>query len=1167
MKKYIKIVFSLCVLFIIHLVTIKYTFVNAEDHTHEYDNGICECGSYQEAGWNQHILGGWTVGNAGQLLWIIDKQNSGTLNNRVIITNDITLPEDVNYVPLGTLEHPFTVDIRTYNNEVHTINLNNQTVTKSNYGFIGYAKGTNDDKVIIENLKITGNFEISSTCENIAGVIGLAENNIELKNVTANVNITVLENGVASSYIGGIIGKGVGTILIEACSNFGALNLDGAYSYLGGIIGYTEEGYIKSSANYANITANNAKYVGGILGYVDNENFSGLSSCLNVGQVTGKTFEITVNEKQYTMNPGETIGYLGKHLSSTVFNNYITGSTAYGVVINEELNPTFILSTQEELASGKIAHALGSPFGQKLDGKQEDEAKEIYPQVGSMPVYQVTLCDGETIKYSNNNKNDDHQYEYHQKDNIIYQTCKNCDHNKKLELLSPSDPHYDKTLKTVRINTDIEGLDVNTIEIKYNSEAIFPGLYTATITYQGLTITHEFEILKGIPKIEMFTYHEPGDLVYDGNIKNLNLYSSNEPGMGAIIVKYSKDQNVLENITDGGLYLVILTVQEGLYYQAYEFSILDTFKQIEIKPKEITVEWTETILFQEENNESAIYTPKYILKGTCYNDKPFVQFTNHATSVGTFTTTIKVVSNNYVLTGDNLTVEFTVKKILVETPTIPYAIYEEGLLQKPEISDTKYYKVVKNDGGTSYGRYPVVLELLEPEKYTWETTDDKQLTVYFFIYIVQGKWITYPSIEDWNYGESPSKPTFEVNTSDLDIYITYRHIDGEFSSAIPTEVGNYEVRFRSEVNDARAAPMEDVILPFKINKANPICQIDSIFNIKYGTKLNDINLVGVGDGTWTFKDDPNTLLDAGTYQIEVIFTPHNTKCYNVITKTVTINVDVLETKYLAPLEVQNLVYNNTYQALITPGNVVDGTMLYKVDDSTWSKEIPSAKDAGTYTVYYKIEGNKNYQDIEEQSFEVTIAKANVTITAKDIKVEQYTSIPNLTYEVSNNTKIDFIPILTVSITDTSTTGEYEITITNLENPNYNITYVKGTLTITKHTECRGGVATCTNKAKCTICNEEYGEKASHIFNDYKANNDNTISSKCEHCDEIDTIVFDNNSSTIKPDDNPSTNEPNDNQTPSNDKVKSKLGLGILIGSLSALLVSAIVYVFVLKKKK
>ena len=71
----------------------------------------------------------------------------------------------------------------------------------------------------------------------------------------------------------------------------------------------------------------------------------------------------------------------------------------------------------------------------------------------------------------------------------------------------------------------------------------------------------------------------------------------------------------------------------------------------------------------------------------------------------------------------------------MDTPTIPYAIYKEGQLQKPEVSDTEYYKVVKNDGGKSYGRYPVVLELLEPEKYTWETTDDKQLTVFFFIYI------------------------------------------------------------------------------------------------------------------------------------------------------------------------------------------------------------------------------------------------------------------------------------------------------------------------------------------------------------------------------------------------------------------------------------------------
>ena len=85
------------------------------------------------------------------------------------------------------------------------------------------------------------------------------------------------------------------------------------------------------------------------------------------------------------------------------------------------------------------------------------------------------------------------------------------------------------------------------------------------------------------------------------------------------------------------------------------------------------------------------------------------------------------------------------------------------------------------------------------------------------------------------------------------------------------------------------------------------------------------------------------------------------------TKTVTINVASLETKYLSPSKVQGLVYNNDYQALITPGNVVDGTMYYKVEGSEWSKEIPYVKDAGTYTVYYKVVGNKNYADIEEQS--------------------------------------------------------------------------------------------------------------------------------------------------------------------------------------------------------
>ena len=1163
MKKYLKIFLTLCVLTIIQLITISYISLNAETHNHEYENGICECGTYQEASWDQKIQGGWVVNNAGQLLWIADKQNSGTLKNRVIINNDITLPDGIKFEPLGTLEHPLTVDIATYDDKKYTINLNKQTVTKSHYGLIGHAKGSDTDKVIVENIKVIGSFDINSSCENIAGVIGLSENNVEIKNVTSEVDITVLENGVGSGYIGGIVGKSTGKLIIDACANFGNLNLDGAYSYLGGIVGYIEKGQITHSANYANLTAANAKYVGGILGYVDNESFLGVSNSLNIGKITGKSFEITVGEKQYTMTPGEIVGYLGNHTNKTVSNNYISYQTAYGVVIDETLNPTSFTATLADLVSGKIAYQLGSKFGQKLDDLNEGQLKEEYPLIGSNPVYQITSCDGSITKYSNFSENDSHVYKYHQENNVIYETCENCNHNKKLEILSPSDPHYDKTVKTVRLNTDIIGLDVSTIEIKYNKEAVFPGHYIASITYQGLTITHEFEVLKGIPKVEMFTYHEPEELVYDGNNKYLDLYSTKEPGMGRIVVKYYNGKEKLNSMVNAGLYSVVLAVEEGLYYQAHEFSIIDNFKQIVIKPKEITVEWTQTILFQEENSTTNLYTPKFILKGTCYNEKPTVMFTNSATRPGTYTTTIKVVGDNYVLVGDNLTVEFTVKKILVKTPVVPYAIYEAGVKQKPEISDTKYYKVVKNDGGTSFGRYPVVLELLEPDKYTWETTDEAQLTVQFYIYLSQGSWETYPSIENWVYGEPHINPVFKVNNSYLNIYITYREINGEFSYTIPTEVGSYEVRLRSEVVDARVAPIEDVILPFNIVKADPICNIDSIINVSYGTALSDISLTGFGDGTWDFKEDKATLLDAGTYQIEAIFTPFNTKCYNTITKTITLNVKELETKYQAPSKVQNLVYNNTYQPLATRGNVVDGTMYYKVNDNEWSKEIPSAKDAGTYIVYYKVEGNKNYQDIAEQSFEVTIKKANITLTANPITIEQYTALPNFTYTVDAADVTELTPNLTVSIADSSNPGEYPITILEIDNPNYNIKYVNGTLTITKHTECRGGIATCTAKAKCIICTEEYGEKALHSFNDYKYNNDastsknGTITSKCEHCDETHTIELEN---TMLP------SGENNNPGSKSDK-PNKLGLGICIGSISMLLVAGIVYFFVLRKKK
>ena len=70
-------------------------------------------------------------------------------------------------------------------------------------------------------------------------------------------------------------------------------------------------------------------------------------------------------------------------------------------------------------------------------------------------------------------------------------------------------------------------------------------------------------------------------------------------------------------------------------------------------------------------------------------------------------------------------------------------------------------------------------------------------------------------------------------------------------------------------------------------------------------------------------------------------------------------------------------YNGSSQVLVNAGSASGGTMRYKVGNGSWSESLPSATNAGTYTVYYKAAGsNSNYADSAEGSVQVTIAKAD-----------------------------------------------------------------------------------------------------------------------------------------------------------------------------------------------
>ena len=77
-----------------------------------------------------------------------------------------------------------------------------------------------------------------------------------------------------------------------------------------------------------------------------------------------------------------------------------------------------------------------------------------------------------------------------------------------------------------------------------------------------------------------------------------------------------------------------------------------------------------------------------------------------------------------------------------------------------------------------------------------------------------------------------------------------------------------------------------------------------------------------------------------------------------------------------PRAVENLTYNGTAQALVTPATSINGVIKYSLDGGEWDSTIPKATEAGTYVVKCKAVGDGMvYADSIEVSVEVSILPA------------------------------------------------------------------------------------------------------------------------------------------------------------------------------------------------
>ena len=65
-------------------------------------------------------------------------------------------------------------------------------------------------------------------------------------------------------------------------------------------------------------------------------------------------------------------------------------------------------------------------------------------------------------------------------------------------------------------------------------------------------------------------------------------------------------------------------------------------------------------------------------------------------------------------------------------------------------------------------------------------------------------------------------------------------------------------------------------------------------------------------------------------------------------------------------------------------------MQYSVDNVSYSTTIPQGTNADNYTVYYKVVGDANHNDMAAKTVAVSIAKADASATAPTAKTLTYT---------------------------------------------------------------------------------------------------------------------------------------------------------------------------------
>ena len=204
-----------------------------------------------------------------------------------------------------------------------------------------------------------------------------------------------------------------------------------------------------------------------------------------------------------------------------------------------------------------------------------------------------------------------------------------------------------------------------------------------------------------------------------------------------------------------------------------------------------------------------------------------------------------------------------------------------------------------------------------------------------------------------------------------------------------------------------------------------------VYEIKYGLK----------EGRYTLNTSP-TITDVGSLKV---YYKVSAKNYKDFVGDATVTIYTADPDVTAP-EGQTLVYDGTYQELVSEGDSDDGTIEYSTDNSKWSTTVPTGKDVGTYDVWWRFTGDKNHNSLGSTKLTSKINKKALNVTPDAGQSKVFGSDDSaLTYTVTGLAGRDTEDVISGSLKREvgENVGEYEISDDDLSADNYDITVTKG----------------------------------------------------------------------------------------------------------------------------